>query len=166
MSRHHIALYGNVKIPSAFCEACHRTAFVLDGKLQCCDAPICNFNPTHFKRVSEPEFSRSQPSAMDKQAILNAQDHRCFYCERLFGEWVHKNKKPIRLRLNWDHLTPFSYQANNSTSNFVAACHLCNNWKRNFVFQTIEEARAYCASKWQNLNSRVPLVWSADGEDS
>jgi hypothetical protein len=58
-----------------------------------------------------------------------------------------RNGKPIIIKTNWDHQLPYAFSQNNATSNFVAACHVCNGIKSDRLFKTIEEAQVYLASK-------------------
>ena len=88
------------------------------------------------------------PSAAIKKLILDLQQGRCFYCERVLGSTVMLRRRRITLKCHYDHLVPYSYSQNNQTENFVAACHVCNRWKFNLIFQTIEEAAVYLNGKW------------------
>jgi 5-methylcytosine-specific restriction endonuclease McrA len=47
------------------------------------------------------------------------------------------------LKVNWDHVVPFSYSQNNYAYNFVAACQICNGIKGSQMFKTLEEARIH-----------------------
>jgi 5-methylcytosine-specific restriction endonuclease McrA len=102
-----------------------------------------------MKRESLPEHRRLKPSLAICDRILENQDHRCFYCARRFGSRVRSGRRTVSLKLNWDHLVPFSYAQNNQTENFVAACHRCNAWKGSLVFQTLEDAQVYLLNKWE-----------------
>lgn len=143
-----VALYGNVKILSGYCNDCQRTAFVLDGYIQCCDAPFDD-EPVGYKRAIEAEGRRRLPPIAFRQAQLKEQNHRCFYCERSFGSLVFRRGKPVRLQLQWDHMTPFAYGQDNHSYNFVAACHVCNRIKSSRIFQTLTEARIYIDERWR-----------------
>ena len=43
---------------------------------------------------------------------------------------------------------PYAYSLNNLSANFGAACHICNGWKSDHVFQSLDEARVYLSGKW------------------
>ena len=116
---------------------------MLEGLKQCCDEKAAKEDPTHYRRMSNPEGRRKLPSRAARQAILESQGYRCLYCQRLLNSWATRKGKPCYLRLEWDHAVPFSYQQNNTVENFAAACHLCNQKKAAFLFATIEEIRVY-----------------------
>ena len=62
------------------------------------------------------------------------------------------------LTIEYDHIEPFSYGYNQRLENFVASCKLCNQWKSNKIFNSVEEIQDYLQSKWSALNDmpRVP----------
>lgn len=135
-------LFGAVSIPRGYCKQCDNQAFVIDGLIKCCDSTF-TINSTSVIRESEASSKRSRPSMELQRQILTGQNDRCFYCGRMFGATVYRKHKETRLKLNWDHLTPYSYQNDNTTRNFVAACNICNSLKSNLMFQTLEEAQNY-----------------------
>ena len=150
MTKPHIAIYGNVRIVRAYCDQCENTALIIRGKFSCCDSAFSD-SPTSFKRICEPEFRRSVPTREMQKLILKIQQGCCFYCDRMFNSTVIVHHRKRKLKLCWDHLVPFAYSQNNNTENFVAACHLCNSWKSDRVFQTIEEAKVFLALKWASV---------------
>lgn len=147
--RDHLALFGNIALTRVYCPDCESTAFVIQKKLACCNKPY-DPNPQLYKRECEPEQHRSIPPPGVRKDILALQANCCFYCDREFGSRIYLKRKMIRLKLQWDHLVPYSYSQNNQTDNFVAACHKCNVWKGALMFQTIEDARVFLASKWES----------------
>lgn len=153
MSQDHLALYGNTAIKRAFCDLCQCFAFVIDGRIQCCGHEY-EGEPDHFRRISEPEYKRQRPSETEQNAILNRQDHRCFYCEQLFYSTVVVKGRETVLKVEWDHLVPYVWQANNKTINFVAACRFCNRWKGSLLFATLEEAQAYVYHRWEKERAK------------
>lgn len=148
-----LAVYGNVAMVREFCESCGGMALVIDGLLACCDS-VAVGNPERWKRMSEPEYRRDHPTGGGKLAILSFQENRCAYCEVHFGTWVRRNGKPIKLAVRWDHVVPWCFNANNADENFVAACQICNGIKADLIFDTIEAARVYIATK--NDADRTP----------
>ncbi len=143
-----IGLYGNVAIERTVCPKCSDWSLVLDGRTLCCDERLADTEPPEkFRRMSEPEFRRKIPRLKERQAILEEQGNRCFYCDRRFGSHVWRGLRRLVVRLAWDHLLPYSMTANNYAHNFVAACSICNGLKSNHVFHTIEEARIYVQAK-------------------
>jgi 5-methylcytosine-specific restriction endonuclease McrA len=139
----HIACYGSVKILRDVCPECKRTAFVTGNEFACCGAKATLAEPRGYKRECETDNPRAVPSKEMQRKILDDQQGRCFYCERVLG-WRYKHKgKLVTLRTHWDHLVPYSYLQSNDSDNFVAACHICNGIKGSLMFQTVEEARVY-----------------------
>ncbi len=152
-----MALYGQVAIPRMFCEACQGTAFVLDNRLACCNKAMPNLDCHRRVRVSDVAMGRSGPSKKWREFILKMQEHRCYYCNRLFGGRVYRGTKEIRLKLHWDHVNPYVYSLNNRDQNFVAACHVCNGIKSAFVFNRLEEVLTYVQGKWEEKGYRDSL---------
>jgi 5-methylcytosine-specific restriction endonuclease McrA len=145
----YIGLYGNVKILKEFCPHCQGYAFVLHGRLACCNREAVA-EPRRFKRESEPEYARRRPSPDEQREILLFQNHCCIYCESPFGFIRYRHGRPLSLRIEWDHQIPFAYSRNNVTANFVAACHVCNRIKSSLCFPSIEEAAVYLSEQRQH----------------
>ena len=147
-SRATLAYYGTTRILRAFCIDCQRPAFIIRGRFACCDEKFVG-EPTKIKRMSEVALGRDTPSKKRQTQLLNEQDNRCLYCGRRFGEYVYRDKKAIRLRIHWDHKTPYCYSLDNRPDNFAAACHICNGMKSGFVYNTIEEAQIAITNRWK-----------------
>lgn len=147
--RAHQALYGNVTMQREWCPACDGYALVIDNLLSCCDRPLDPDRPVRVKvkRMCEASDRRKGPSAKQCEAILREQAGRCLYCAREFGLFVYRNGKRVQLKLEWDHLIPYSYSRSCADQEFCAACHVCNGLKSATVYQTLEEARADLALK-------------------
>ena len=145
--RDYIGLYGGVSIPKSWCEECQANSFVIDGEMVCCGIPV-ELTPERYKRECEPEQRRRTLPLKAREKQLEAQDYKCFYCERTFGSTVFRSGRSIKLRIHYDHMVPYSLSQNNQASNFVAACHICNSIKSDFCFQTVEEAQIYIRQKW------------------
>lgn len=143
--KHIIALYGNVSIPRAYCPDCQHYAFVLHGRLNCCERVLQQLKPKKFIRLSSPYNGRRLPPQAERDLVLSNQDGRCFYCEALFGDEGYRNNTPIRINMAWDHQVPFAYSQDNHMYNFVAACQVCNGIKSSMIFQTVDEAKVYLA---------------------
>jgi hypothetical protein len=141
-----IALYGNIGLERGYCPACETFAFVKNGKFVCCDTPLLD-EPTKFHRETEAPQHRKTPPKAEKDRILEEQEDRCFYCGVRLESTRFRKGKPIIIKVNWDHQLPYTFSQNNATSNFVAACHVCNGIKSNRLFKTIEEAQVYLAGK-------------------
>lgn len=137
------ALFGNIAIPRAYCSPCGSMAFILDGRMACCDRKVGEVNPKKIKRVIEPELVRRHPPTSTKKRLLEEQNHCCFYCERRFGSRVvYKNKERV-LSLRWDHIVPWVYSQDNRPQNFIAACQICNGVKLAKMFDSIEDLKIY-----------------------
>lgn len=122
-------------------------AFVQDGLMACCDRAVF-VQPNSVKRMTMPEERRKGPSKHARRTKLAAQENKCLYCSRTFGSFVEVKGAVFKLRVAWDHMLPFAYSLNNVDANFAAACHVCNGWKSDHIFQTLEEAQAYLLERW------------------
>lgn len=143
----HVALYGNVGIERRYCDDCKRFAFVIDGRIQCCDERVESVLKKPRRRISDVVTARNHPRAKDQKRILREQDWKCFWCDKEFGKSVWRKNVRTVLKVNWDHLVPFSYCANNNSSNFVASCQICNNIKHSLIFNSVEECRVHIFNK-------------------
>lgn len=137
-----VALYGNTAVQRVFCEDCETWTFVRDGLKNCC-GQLSGEEPLKIKRESEPWFKRKKPSKAARERIARAQDNKCLYCEQPIGKLVLRKGKPIFLRVNWDHVMPYAWSADNRKENFVLACHVCNGIKASKLFKTLIEAQIY-----------------------
>jgi hypothetical protein len=147
----HIAIYGRVQLQRGYCTTCQRIALITDNVFQCCGSQANQPSKIiQYKRMSiSPQFRRS-PCKKRRDEILERQENRCLYCDRLFGSFVFRYDRLIRLRLHWDHLVPWAYDQNNEHVNFGAACHICNGIKSNLMFRSVEDAKIYIAEKWKS----------------
>lgn len=141
-----MALYGNIAIPKGYCPKCKEIVFIRNGLFVCCNNPV-QVEPQKFHRETESPQKRKTPPKTEKSKILEQQENCCFYCNVTFETIRYRNGKPFTIKIDWDHKLPFSYSQNNTVSNFVAACHVCNRIKSNVVFRTIEEAQVHLADK-------------------
>ncbi len=146
----HIAIYGNTGIRRELCSRCRRYAFVVSGKMACCDLPVEEppVESLPLKRMSAaPRMVRKRPSRDWQEAILKEQEEKCFYCNLPFESEVYRGNRAITLKLHWDHVNPYVYSLDNKDQNFVAACHVCNLIKHCFIFGSADEARIYITEK-------------------
>lgn len=143
-------IYGDTKIQSRYCPTCNQTAFVVERKLTCCGRPVESLDSERFKIEIDTINHRRRPvPAWLRAAILEEQKNRCFYCGDEFGSYRKLNGVVRQVRLEWDHVVPFSYNGNNA--DFVAACKQCNAAKHARMFSTMQEAKTFCRIK---LNER------------
>lgn len=109
-----LVIYGTIQMIRVYCYSCRRKCLVVDGIKQCCDQLSNAPPPQIVKRESEPEAKRRTPSKAKKDEILAAQNYCCLYCDiRLDGSYVHMKGEIVKVRLNWDHMTPYCYSLNN-----------------------------------------------------
>lgn len=145
----HTAVYGNTRIPRGKCPGCGDTSLIVDGDHQCCGHQA-EGGVHGVKRLCEPAQKRRRLNKAEKKSILDEQDGSCFYCGRELGTYVFKGGRSRLLKLTWDHVTPYAYGQDNRTTNFVAACRVCNGWKSSRVFADMDEAKAYLARRWSS----------------
>ena len=146
MKRPYLALYGNTAIKKAWCDRCQAYSFVINDKLVCCSANN-DKEPLIAKREFEPRHRRRYLTKAMKEVILREQDYKCLYCDQAFGSVQKKRDFNIILEVEWDHRTPYIYSQNNKSSNFAAACKICNRLKSSFVFRNLEDAKKYLSDK-------------------
>ena len=148
-TRQHVAIYGAVSMRRVDCPFCRVQALVIDGKMACCDSLAPERETCGVKRETEGDNRRRTPSYRAQNTILADQDHACLYCCQRFGNRYRRKDadKLTKLRINWDHLIPFSYTASCSDEQFVAACQVCNGIKSSTIYKTLDEARADLALK-------------------
>lgn len=156
----HVACYGLVSIERCYCEDCKGFAFVLDGRIQCCDQKVQSEPPMRRKRMSEIPLGRKGPPKAIKNSILRDQQDCCFWCDRRFGKSIWQGRKRRILHVEWDHLVSYAYSRDNRPSNFVASCQFCNRFKYSHIFESVDECRVYIWNKWKEANySDVRPLW-------
>lgn len=148
-SRTHIGLYGSVKLLRGYCPSCCSWAFVLDGMLQCCNRHSSE-QPVKKKRMIIGHGQRRRPHKEVQKRLLAQYQQCCAYCGRLFGLLIIREKRVMRLRLEWDHNEPFVYSQTNAENNWIPSCHLCNRWKSDKIFDDLDELKNYVADKWKD----------------
>ena len=156
----HIAYYGKVPIVKSLCPNCNRESFIIDGVLVCCGIENTS-KPKFKKRASVSPQDRKMPSLYSQRKILSKQNNRCIYCGVRFGGLVARRSENITVLLEWDHFIPFSYSQNNSASNFLASCQICNQIKSSQVFDSIEDAKSYIMEQRKTKgyeNNSVPTL--------
>jgi 5-methylcytosine-specific restriction endonuclease McrA len=97
------------------------------------------------------ESSRRKPSTLSKNVLIKSivdQKEKCAYCDRPFGSAVLVNGSVVTLKPESDHFVPRAKRLNNSSSNIVAACHLCNKLKSSREFDSVEQTRAVISTAW------------------
>jgi 5-methylcytosine-specific restriction endonuclease McrA len=102
-----------------------------------------DFEP--IKRSAKQSYGPSKNVLIQ---CIAAQDERCAYCDRLFGALVIIDGKLITLTAELDHFIPRAKRLNNSPSNIVAACQICNGLKSSRVFTSMTQARAVLQAAW------------------
>ena len=151
MSHLRTALYGSIAIERGICPGCEESALILQGKVACgCDLPADRTVAAaiQYERMIESGYKRVLPPKWVRDALLEDQQNRCFYCGSCFGDVAinearRTGPKEKILKVEWDHVEPFNWTGNNHHLNFVASCQVCNSIKRGLYFATKEDARAY-----------------------
>lgn len=147
--KQHLAIYGNVLMARAHCWKCKRFSLVVDGEIQCCGRQI-ETNPEEVLQISQPESRRRRLSAVHRREILQTQNYKCLYCGiSLIDSYAFYHGQVRKVRVNWDHMAPYTYTLNNHKENYAATCQFCNSWKSSLIFKTVDEVRAYVEAKWQ-----------------
>jgi len=146
IGRTHEVIFGNVLAVRTYCDSCRRAALIVKGLLACCGKSV-NREPVGQKRECEPCQKRQRPPLKARLRQLAEQNNRCAYCDLEFGSMISRREISLVLVVNWDHCVPYAYGQNNSTTNFVAACQVCNSIKRDMTFPSTDEARAYVIQK-------------------
>jgi 5-methylcytosine-specific restriction endonuclease McrA len=142
--------YGKVVMPRAKCSECHAMSFVEDGMSVCCGADVDTDVVGSKKQMTQGRPHRRHLPGRIKQTILEAQEGKCFYCQcDLSSTWYisPRMKTPRRVRTEFDHLLPFAFCNDQNTSNFVAACNVCNRIKYDRVFDSVEKLVSYIEFK-------------------
>lgn len=156
----HVAVFGNVKMLRAVCPQCETYSLILDDELLCCGMSVKDLKAWRYQRMIESEFTRRLPAPSVRKRLLAEQRNCCYYCGNEFGTIVKQKDGKLRpLRVQWDHMVPWIWSANNSVDNYVAACNFCNGYKGAIMFDTAEQAREYLALKW--VAKRLEIVEAA-----
>lgn len=139
-------IYGHVVLESEWCPDCQQQAFIIAGVRTCCRHPATKRDYDGLKiEVDLVGKKRKRLSAFRKKCILDEQNNRCFYCEDEFNTWRTWEGKPRLVKLQWDHVVPFSYDGN--SEEFVASCQECNQIKYAHHFADREAAKTYLKMK-------------------
>jgi 5-methylcytosine-specific restriction endonuclease McrA len=101
-----------------------------------------------YEPVARPGRRSPVPSKNLLIKWVVAQNEECGYCDRLFGSMALIDGNFVTLKAEPDHFTPRAKRLNNSPSNIVAACQVCNGLKSSRSFTTIEQARAVLQAAW------------------
>jgi len=149
----HIAQYGGAKVIRSWCPECKVYSFVQDKQRGCCRAEY-DPNPVQYERMTIGG-PRQRLSTAERNAILYSQDNRCFYCDKRFGSIVYLNYRRFVLTINWDHVVPYSYSADSTVRNIVAACRFCNSWKSNMMFSSVDDVRIFVHGKWEENQTKA-----------
>lgn len=106
------------------------------------ERPLGDWRRTVYgrSRISGIGIRRS-PRTAERNRVLEIQGNRCLYCELPIGTAIWRHSRSVTLQANWDHFVPFAYLAQNPESNWVLACHVCNNIKSCRMFDTVQAAR-------------------------
>ncbi len=154
--------YGSVILMKAKCPACGSLSIVLDGKSACCDVALEAPDRYRTKREGEGEDRRSRIPQSLREEIIRSQGFRCIYCmQRLDGAAFNKfRNKTVALRIHIDHFICWKFSRDNSYENLLAACHICNGIKSDYLFENFLECQDFI------LHRRAARGWVDEDIDS
>ncbi len=137
--------YGSVVLMKAKCPACGSLSIVLDEKSACCDVPIVRPDRFRSKREGLGEDKRSRIPQSVREQIIKSQGSRCIYCmQRLDGAAFNRiRNKAVALRVHIDHFICWKFSRDNSYDNLLAACHICNGIKSDYLFESFLECQNF-----------------------
>jgi hypothetical protein len=146
-----VSFYGGVSLLKVRCPECGLVGIVRNGTMACCNVPVERPEKYKTKRESESERKRSHLSIYMKREILANQGNRCIYCEKRFDGAVFNSikNKWIPLKIHFDHAVAWKFSGDNQQTNIVAACHICNQIKYDFLFDDLEKARKFILHRRQ-----------------
>ena len=93
-----------------------------------------------------------------KKVLLEQQQNCCYYCYQEMGKACYFKKKVIALRPELDHVLPYSYKQDNSNSNIVVACQVCNSVKGSKVFDSMDMLVAYIHVVWLGKDKKCEVT--------
>jgi 5-methylcytosine-specific restriction endonuclease McrA len=82
-------------------------------------------------------------------AKIEEQNNECLYCSREFGSAVTNAGVIENLRPEVDHLHPQAGGGRTNEKNVHYACHVCNRLKSDFLFDTVDEVKAFLVEEWE-----------------
>lgn len=143
-------IFGNTVLFESTCPSCKEQNLTGSNVVECAS---CLYE-YDAKRISSVEIvvspkgeRRPIPRSIKKQ-LLEKQNSRCFWCDRLFGTPYERKNKISMLFECGDHKIPFAYLKGNPKDNWVLACNVCNSWKSSKLYNTDEELKLFLKSKW------------------
>lgn len=153
-----LIFYSGVQLIRAKCPACGEVDFVSRSfRFNCCGV-LYQHVPFLTKREVQAEYKRKLPSIKTRNNILLKQNQCCLYCNKEFDSMWNINNKLEIIKIQWDHLVPYSYSGSCADSEFVATCQFCNAWKSSLIFRSIEAVKAYVKDKWKQCDVVEPLT--------
>lgn len=172
---YHGAQYGNVVLHRGYCNNCNSYAFIKNKEFQCCDSPADVEGIQKKKMMTSAVRKRKQPSQGFKELLLKLQKNKCAYCGTKFGDIIWFRGRVTAVAPFYDHIEPFIYSYNNHTTNYVAACRICNGLKSDRLFNSVREVLEYVRKRrekrgyktaeeiellelWSNLQSEKELA--------
>jgi len=151
-------LAGKVILFKWTCHSCGYENLGNEKRCESCNSPPYD-NNGKIRQLTPPLQKRNNLMSRKYIAkLIENQLNRCYWCNRLFGTWIRKNNKFIELKAVIDHKMPCAYFQDDSPSNLVAACQVCNLFKTGKI-KTEEEHRGYILGKWlEKLNKGAIIV--------
>jgi len=151
--------YGKTVMYRTECPICNNPILGINGEFEC----DCGWEQSveKWKKIvveAPPQGKRKGCPAKLRNRIYEEQNGRCFWCGRRFFIPYYKNKKICFLKPNYDHAIPFSYEQSNRDENWVASCSVCNLYKTNMLFKTVEEVRQHLERRWAKEIKRGKII--------
>lgn len=148
--------YGSEILLRGDCSVCQGQAFLLDGRLQCCDAVPSDLTLVGSKRESLGASKRGRISVREREAMMTAQRYSCYWCGYTFWSLYTRDGGKLRaLTPQVDHNIPFSFSSDSHPANLVMACLICNHLKSNKMFETERDAQQFLLAAWERNAYKV-----------
>lgn len=152
--------YGGMILLRADCPECEKRCLV-NAESQCegCGSFLQGISLEVERQSESPRWHRRKPTKKRQAALLEAQESRCYWCGRMFGELVERDDVVKALRVEWDHFIPFSFTGSCDDLEFIAACFVCNGLKNDRYFDDENACRAYVRrrNRWRLIDPDMEL---------
>lgn len=148
VNRRILLVYGSTCVQSEYCPKCNTLSWINKGKLKCCGMAVESRPSDDFKIMTQIRIKRKAWPQQLVADLLAKQNGRCFYCGAEFGSWRIVHGKPEPVKMNIDHVVPFTYNGDNTE--FVAACSRCNGHKASKYFDSMDALKLFFKQKYAN----------------
>lgn len=112
-----------------------------------------NKGVTYPQSAPESLQTPRSPTKAETDELRMMIHESCGYCGLLLGtRFTTIDGRSVKLHKQLDHWKPKS--KGGELSDLIVACHVCNLWKSNRLFDTIEEAKKYLQQKWLGAGNK------------